>query len=260
MGNVLEKIVEYKRDEIAAAKERVPTQELERQIADAPPVRDFAGALRAKGPVGLIAEVKKASPSAGVIRADFDHVEIARTYAAHGAACLSVLTDQHFFQGNLRFLTEIRKAVEIPVLRKDFILDEYQVLEARVAGADAVLLIAECLPQPRLEALHRQIQSLGMQALIELYDSDNLQRVVDVAPALIGVNNRDLRTFVVDLHHSVRLRQRVPADTLFVAESGIQTAADVAMLRDAGVNAMLVGESLMKELDIGRAVDRLLGR
>jgi indole-3-glycerol phosphate synthase len=260
LGNVLEKIVEYKRAEIAAAKERVPARELEKAITTAPPVRDFAGAIRAKAPVGLIAEVKKASPSAGVIRADFNHVEIARTYAAHGAACLSVLTDEHFFQGQLRFLSEIRAAVEIPVLRKDFIVDEYQILEARSAGADAVLLIAECLPQPRLEALHRQVQALGMQALIELYDAENLDRVVAVAPALIGVNNRDLRTFVVDLHHSARLRQRVSVDSLFVAESGIQTAADVELLRTAGVNAILVGESLMREADIGRAVDRLLGR
>jgi indole-3-glycerol phosphate synthase len=260
LGNVLEKIVEYKWAEIASAKDRVPARELERQIATAAPVRDFAGAVRAKGAVALIAEVKKASPSAGVIRADFDHVRIARTYSAHGASCLSVLTDEHFFQGHLQFLTEIRASVDIPVLRKDFILDEYQILEARAAGADAVLLIAECLQQHRLEALHRYAQALGMQALIELYDAENLQRVIDVAPALIGVNNRDLRTFVVDLHHSMRLRQRVPAESLFVAESGIQTAADVAMLQAAGVNAMLVGESLMKEPDIGRAVDRLLAR
>jgi indole-3-glycerol phosphate synthase len=260
LGNVLETIVRQKQAEIAEAKSRVSTKQLEQALVDAPSTRDFAGAFRSRGPVALIAEIKKASPSAGIIRPDFDPVTIARAYAEHGASCLSVLTDEHFFQGHLKFLRDVRQSVDLPLLRKDFILDEYQVLEARAAGADAVLLIAECLPETRLEQLHQAITSLGMQALIELYDASNLDRVLATAPALVGVNNRDLRTFVTDLHHSVRLRQKVPPDVLFVAESGIRTHADVELLRNSGVDAMLVGESLMRQPDVGAAVDRLLAR
>jgi indole-3-glycerol phosphate synthase len=256
--DVLQRIVEQKRAEIAAAMARVPLDELTREAAKAAPVRDFAEALRLRGPVALIAEVKKASPSAGVIRPDFDPVAIARTYEQHGATCLSVLTDEHFFQGSLDYLREIRSVVGIPVLRKDFILEEYQVIEARAAGADAVLLIAECLPGSRLSELYRAIRDLGMHALVELYDAENLDRVLALEPAIVGVNNRDLRTFVTDLSHATRLRKKVPASILFEAESGIRSPADVALLRAADVNAMIVGESLMREPDIGVAVERLL--
>ena len=258
MADVLQTIVDYKRTEIASAKERLSRKELESRLGSAPPVRDFAHALRQHGPVALIAEVKKASPSAGVIRQDFDPLAIARIYAQHGATCLSVLTDEHFFQGRLEYLTDIRAHVDIPVLRKDFILDEYQILEARVAGADAVLLIAECLPESQLADLLDFTKSLGMRALVELYDIENLDRVLAIDPRIVGVNNRNLRTFVTDLDHAIRLRCRVPNDVLFVAESGIRTPNDVARLRQAGVNAMLVGESLMREPDLGAAVDRLL--
>jgi indole-3-glycerol phosphate synthase len=223
-------------------------------------VRNFFTPLAAAGPIKLIAEVKKASPSAGVIRADFDPVAIAKTYAAHGATCISVLTDEPYFQGRLEYLTQIRAAVALPVLRKDFILDSYQLVEARVAGADAVLLIAECLDDCNLRKLFNEACDLGMTPLVELYDEANLSRVFDAGATLIGVNNRNLRTFEVDLEHTIRMRKYVPDECVLVGESGIKTHADAERLEAAGVDAMLVGESLTRERDIGAAVDRLLGR
>ncbi len=258
--NVLEKIVQRKREEIEQAKSRRSLAELQTALPDAPPVRDFVAALRQPGVVSLIAEVKKASPSAGLIRADFDPVGIAEIYADHGAACISVLTDESFFQGHLDFLRDIRKAVSVPVLRKDFLLDPYQVVEARAAGADAVLLIAECLDDATLAKLYETTRELGMSALIELYEPENLDRVLRLNPDLVGVNNRDLKTFVTDLNHCLRLREQVPTETVFVGESGIRTREDVLRLQAAGVNAMLVGETLMRPDDIGAEVDKLLGR
>ncbi len=260
MATILDKIVAGKRQEIAAAKLGCPETELRRALRDAPPPRDFLGAIAGRGPLRLIAEVKKASPSQGVIRADFRPVEIARTYEEHGASCISVLTDEPYFHGCLEYLRQVRAAVGIPVLRKDFILDPYQVVEARAAGADAVLLIAECLDDADLKRLHDAVAELGMTPLVELYEPENLPRVLDVGAPLIGINNRDLRTFQVDLEHTIRLRRQIPADRLVVAESGIRTADDVARLAAAGVNAMLVGESLMRQAEIGAAVDALLGR
>ncbi len=258
MQDTLSRIVAHKRTEIAAAKTLRPLSDLRARLGDAPPVRDFVAGLRAKNPVALIAEVKKASPSAGLIRADFEPVTIARTYEQSGANCLSVLTDEHFFQGRLDFLSAIRREVSIPVLRKDFILDEYQVVEARAAGADAVLLIAECLPGRELDDLHAAILDHDMTPLVELYDAENLQRVLALQPQLVGVNNRDLRTFVTDIDHAIRLHEQVPPSIPFVAESGIRTAADVARLRAAGIDAMLVGESLMRQPNIAEAVQKLL--
>jgi indole-3-glycerol phosphate synthase len=260
MTTILDKIVSTKREEIAAAKTARPAAELEAALRDAPPVRDFFGALAAPGPIKLIAEVKKASPSKGILREDFDPVGIAATYQRHGASCISVLTDQPYFQGSLAYLSQIRAAVDLPLLRKDFILDRYQLLEARVAGADAVLLIAECLDDRQLRDLHRQAVELGLTPLVEFYDPDNLERVLAAGAKLIGVNNRDLRTFHTDLQHTVRMRQRVPASGVLVGESGIHSRADAQLLEAAGVNAMLVGEHLMASPDIGAAVDRLLGR
>jgi len=260
VSTILDKIVATKRQEIAAARQSRPESELRAALRDAPPIRDFLAALSGPGAIHLIAEVKKASPSKGVIRADFQPVEIARTYQRHGAAAISVLTDQPYFQGCLQYLTEIRAAVDIPLLRKDFILDGYQLLEARLAGADAVLLIAECLDDQQLPRLHAEALQLGLTPLVELYDPANLPRVLACGARLIGVNNRDLRSFAVDLQHTVRLRDQIPGDRLVVGESGIHTAADVQLLRAAGVNAILVGESLMASPDIGTAVDRLLGR
>ena len=195
MNNILDRIVAAKRVEIERRRTEIPLREVEARLADAPPVRNFRTALERGPGIGIIAEVKKASPSAGVLRTDFDPVAIARIYAANGASAISVLTDEPFFQGHLSYLTAIRQAVAAPVLRKDFILDRYQVVEARAAGADAVLLIAEILGPEELPALLGQIQEQGMQALVELYDRENLPRVIDAGAKIVGVNNRDLRTF-----------------------------------------------------------------
>ena len=259
MPNILDEIVAHKRSEIVAARQSVPVAELEQRLASAPTVRDFAGALRARHPMGLIAEVKKASPSAGLIRKDFDPVAIAKTYAAHGAACVSVLTDERYFQGSTSYLSQIRTAIDLPVLRKDFIIDRYQVIEARAAGADAILLIAECLSDDELADLHGYAVELGMQCLVELYEPDNLERVLRLDPPLVGVNNRNLKTMTTDLEHCIRLRERIPSDVLMVGESGIHDRADVERLQNAGIHAILVGETLMKSPEIGVKVDELLG-
>jgi indole-3-glycerol phosphate synthase len=258
MPTILDKIVATKREEIAVAKSVRPERQLREMLGNAPPVRDFFAALAADGPIKLIAEVKKASPSKGVIRADFCPVEIATCYAESGATCLSVLTDVQYFQGHLDYLTRIRAAVDVPLLRKDFILDTYQLLEARLAGADAVLLIAECLDDCHLRKLHGEALDLGLTPLVEFHEPDSLPRVLAAGATLIGVNNRDLRTFQVDLGHTIRMRERIPDDCLLVGESGIRTPEDVRRLADAGVDAILVGESLMAQPDIRVAVRTLL--
>jgi len=260
MPTILDTIVTAKQEEVARAKTALPEAVLRDRLAGAPPPRDFSAALWGGPPVRLIAEVKKASPSAGVIREDFDPVAIARIYQEHGASCLSVLTDEPYFQGSLEYLRQIRAAVELPVLRKDFIIDPYQVLEARAAGADAVLLIAECLSGGALGRLHDAIVELGMTPLVELYEPANLARVLAAGARLVGINNRDLKTFQTDLEHTIRLRPQIPDDRLVVGESGIRTRADVERLEAAGVDAILVGESLMARPDVGAAVDELLGK
>lgn len=259
MPTILDKIVATKRQEIAAAKELRSESELREALPSAPPLRDFFAALDQQGPIRLIAEVKKASPSAGLIRADFDPVQIARTYQQHGASCISVLTDEQYFQGNLDYLRQIRGETSIPLLRKDFILDTYQLLEARLAGADGVLLIAECLDDCHLRKLFNEAVELGLTPLVELYEPENIQRVLDAGATLIGVNNRNLHTFQTDLAHTLRIRQQIPQDCLLVGESGIRTRQDVLTLQQAGVDAILVGESLMRQPDIGNAVNALLG-
>jgi indole-3-glycerol phosphate synthase len=259
MSDILERIVASKRREIADARGRVSGSELGRRIADAPPVRDFRAALDRPGTVQVLAEVKRASPSAGLLRADFDAAAIARIYEEHGAAAISVLTDEPFFQGRLSYLTAIRAAVAPPVLRKDFILDRYQLLEARAAGADAVLLIAECLDGEQLPLLLRAARELGMEALVELYDAENLPRVLDSGATLVGVNNRDLRSFVTRLEHTLELAPRIPVDRCLVSESGIRTRQDVLRLQGAGVRAVLVGETFMRAPDIGAKLDELRG-
>jgi len=259
MDNILDRIVASKKAEIQIAKARVGAAELARIVDKAPPVRDFFAALTRGQGIGVIAEVKKASPSAGVLRHDFDPVAIAHDYERAGANCLSVLTDEPFFQGKLEFLTTIRAAVPIPLLRKDFILDEYQVLEARAAGADAVLLIAEILDDRQLTGLFRAIEALGMTALVELYDAENLPRVLGIGAKLVGVNNRDLRTFVTSLDRTLTLAGRIPGECCLVSESGIRSADDIARLQAAGVKAVLIGETLMRSGDIGAKLRELRG-
>lgn len=258
MSTVLDEIVAHKRQEVAAAQQQVPFEQLQAQLTSAPPVRCFRSALRNSVAPGLIAEVKKASPSAGIIRDDFSPVDVARSYESAGAACLSVLTDEKYFQGHLDFLRQIRAEVQIPVMRKEFIIDRYQILEARGAGADCVLLIAECLDDEQLQDLHDYAHQLGMQTLIELYEPDNLPRVLKTGAQLIGINNRDLRTFVTTLEHTFELMKDVPDDVLLVSESGIRTHEDIVRLRDAGVGGVLVGETLMRCPDIADAVRTLM--
>jgi indole-3-glycerol phosphate synthase len=258
MSTVLDKIVASKRQEVAQSKSAVPESELRRRVLDAPPVRDLARALDTGSDMHVIAEIKRASPSAGLLRSDFDPVAIAAIYEAHGASAISVLTDAPFFQGSLAHLSAARAAVELPVLRKDFVLDTYQIVEARAAGADAVLLIAEILPGAELgERLHDS-RSLGMEPLVELHDADNLVRVIESGARIIGINNRNLRTFATDLSHTIDLAREVPPDRILVSESGIGTRSHVQQLLTAGVRAILVGENLMRARDIGGKLDELL--
>ena len=259
MNNILDRIVAYKREEIASARQRLPDAQLERRLDEAPPPRDFRAALERDAGMAIVAEVKKASPSAGLLRADFDPVAIARIYEHNGAACISVLTDVPSFQGHLSYLSAIRAAVSPPLLRKDFILDRYQLLEARVAGADAVLLIAEILDESTLSRLLREADELGLQALVELYDRVNLPRVLDSGARLVGVNNRDLRSFQTRLEHTLDLIDEMPSDVCLVSESGIRTHGDILRLQKAGVRAVLVGETLMRAADIGAKLRELRG-
>ncbi|MFK7777195.1 MAG: indole-3-glycerol phosphate synthase TrpC [Gimesia sp.] len=258
MGNILEEIIAFKQTEVSKAKAALPFEVLAEQLHTALPVRDFVNSLRIHGPVGMIAEVKKASPSAGLICEDFHPVEIAQAYESAGAACISVLTDEHFFQGHLNYLKEVRNTVAIPVLRKDFIIDRYQILEARVAGADCVLLIAECLDDDQLENLYAYALELGMSALVEIYEPDNLDRVLNLSPPMLGINNRNLKTFVTTLDHSIQLSSKIPEDCLLISESGIQNRQDVLRLQSSGVRGILVGETLMRAPDIREKVSELL--
>ncbi len=260
MSTIVDKIVADRRRQIERHQQLTPEATLRELAAAAPPPRDFLAALSGGPPIRLIAEVKKASPSKGLIRAQFDPAEVARTYQRHGAACISVLTEERYFQGSFDNLRMVRAAVEVPVLCKDFVVEPYQVYQARAAGADAVLLIAECLDDAQLRLLYALIISQGMTPLVELHDPSNLHRVLQLGTRLIGVNNRNLHSFEVDIQHTLRLRERIPPERILVAESGIRTRADVELLESAGVQAMLVGETLMASPDIGAAVDALLGR
>ena len=256
---VLDRIVARTRADLERRMEQRPLDRVITAAEAAPPPRDFLAAIRRPGQVRLIAEVKKASPRAGLIRADFDPAALARGYEAGGAAAISVLTDEPFFQGCLAYLEAVKAAVSLPVLRKDFIISEYQLYEARAAGADAVLLIAECLPQEDLMRLYELSRRLDMHVLLELYDEENLPRVLETGCPIVGVNNRDLRTFTVDLERAVRMRRSIAADRCLVSESGIAGPEQVARLRECGVDAMLVGESLSRQGDVAAAVRRLLG-
>jgi len=256
---VLDDILVKTRQTIQSDRDAVPAAELESIVAQLPPCRDFHAALAAGDHVQLIAEVKRASPSAGLIREDFDPASIARAYVAGGAACISVLTDAPFFQGSLEYLKKVRANVDVPLLRKDFIVDRYQLLQARAAGADCVLLIAECLPADELARLHDQAAELGLQTLIELFEPQNLDAVLATGTRLVGINNRDLRTFETTLQHTLDLCPKIPDDRLVVGESGIRDHRDVLRLGAGGVKAVLVGESLMRQTDIEQATKDLLG-
>jgi indole-3-glycerol phosphate synthase len=260
MSTILDTILARKREEVAARRQQVSQFELNTRAASAPSVRGFADAVASKIVAGLpavIAEVKKASPSKGVIRADFDPAAIARSYAAGGAACLSVLTDVDFFQGSDAYLQQARAACELPVLRKDFIVDAYQVYEARVLGADCVLLIAAALDDVQLSEFAFIAADLGMDVLLEVHDLDELERALPVPARLLGINNRNLKTFDVTLQTTLDLQHAVPADRVLVTESGILAPADVALMRNADVHAFLVGEAFMRQPDPGTALREL---
>ncbi len=258
---ILDKILASKREEIQRRKALVPAAELEKRLDGAPAPRDFAGAIprRQDGAIRLVAEFKRASPSRGVIRADLGPAQVARLYAGAGAAAMSVLTDAAYFRGSFDDLRSAREAVTIPVLQKDFILDDYQLLEARIAGADAILLIAAALAGDELVRLHKRAAELGLAALVEVHDESDLDRALAIQPKIVGINNRDLRTFAVDLATTFRLRPSIPPSVIVVSESGIRSRADALKLQEAGVDAMLVGERLMRQPDPGRAATELLG-
>lgn len=257
-SGILERIVSWKREEVANRKKSCPPEVVQAEATAAPPPRDFAAALRAPG-ISLIAEIKRASPSKGVLCPHLDAPALARRYEAYGAAAISVLTDEHFFRGSLEDLRAVRQSVTIPVLRKDFVLDPYQVYEARAAGADAVLLIVAVLDDVTLQELHELTYALGMAALVEVHNASELERALRIGPHIIGINNRDLRTFEVSLETTERLRPLIPQDILVVAESGIHHRADVARLRAIGVDGVLVGEALVQAADFGAKVEELIG-
>lgn len=264
MSDILQKIVAVKHEEIALALKTRSLAEVraaaEARNRDLRDVRDFVGALRAKvaaGQAAVIAEVKKASPSKGVLREHFVPAEIAASYARHGAACLSVLTDERFFQGSTAFLQQAREACSLPVLRKDFMVDAYQVYDARAMGADCILLIAACLDDAQMRDLEALAHELGMAVLVEVHDGDELDRALKLKTPLVGINNRNLRTFEVTLDTTLGLLPRVPADRLLVTESGILGRDDVLRMRAADVHAFLVGEAFMRQPDPGAALAQL---
>ena len=272
MSDILKKICDVKVEEVAEAKKRLSFEGMRRDAESRVTTRDFVGALRAKiatGEAGVIAEIKKASPSKGVIRADFDPADIAQSYMVgtsnnkakiHGnatAACLSVLTDRQFFQGEPDFLKQARASTLLPVLRKDFMVDPYQIYESRAMGADCILLIAACLDDAQMADMEAIARSLEMAVLVEVHDGNELERALKLKTPLVGINNRDLRTFEVNIQTTLSLQKNVPADRLLVTESGIMTREDVKTMRDAGINAFLVGEAFMRAEEPGEALAAL---
>ncbi len=258
MPGILDEIIDAKRGELASQKEAVPLGTLQERIASRPSPLNLSGALMGGG-IRLIAEVKKTSPSRGLLCPDFDPVRLARVYASNGAAAISVLTDEKYFQGCTDYLTQVTNAVDIPVLRKDFVIDAYQVYEARAIGAASLLLITAILTPEQLGDYRELCDEIGLDALIEVHTLEEVAIALDSGAEIIGINNRDLRTFETDLSTTTDLIEKIPEEVLVVSESGIHSREDVVRLRDAGVNAFLVGESLMREPDVGRKLRELLG-
>jgi len=262
MSDILNKILDTKRAEVAQAKQQKSMSDLHAEIAAQSPARDFVGSIRAKIAQGLpavIAEIKKASPSKGVIRADFHPAQIAQSYQQGGAACLSVLTDQEYFQGSPDYLKQARAACALPVLRKDFMIDEYQVAEARAMGADCILLIAAALPLAQMQALEAAAQALGLAVLVEVHNAEELDMALQLNTPLLGINNRNLRTFEVSLQTTLDLLPRIPQSRIVVTESGIFTAQDVALMRQHAVHTFLVGEAFMRQAEPGAELAKVFG-
>ena len=262
MSDILKKILATKLAEVVEARATKPLTLMRSEAEAAPPSRDFVGAIRARiaaNRPAIIAEIKKASPSKGVIRKDFRPAEIAATYAAHGAACLSVLTDKQYFQGSPEYLKQARAACNIPVLRKDFMIEPYQVYETRAMGADCILIIAAALDLPRMRELEAIAQSLGMGVLVEVHDGEELDLALQLETPLVGINNRNLRTFDVTLETTLNLLSHIPPDRIVVTESGIFTPEDVALMRSHNVNTFLVGEAFMRAPDPGVELARVFG-
>ncbi len=258
--DILQKIIRRKAEEVAARVDALPLPQLQDSLEGAEPCRGFVSAIESTldtGSAAVIAEIKRASPSKGVIREEFRPAEIARSYQQGGATCLSVLTDIDFFQGADEYLQQARAACSLPLIRKDFIIDPYQVYEARAIGADCILLIAACLDDGQISGLNQLAQQLGMDVLIEVHDLPELQRILPLGNRLVGINNRDLNSFEVDLNNSLDLLAHIPADRIVVTESGIHTPADVALMRQHHINTFLVGEAFMRATDPGDELSRL---
>ncbi|MBI5894233.1 MAG: indole-3-glycerol phosphate synthase TrpC [Deltaproteobacteria bacterium] len=268
-GNILDEIVFYKKESLEQQKKEVPLGILKKEISNLKQTRDFAKAISGEGinpvreglsnGVNIIAEIKKASPSKGIIRKDFDPVQIARIYEENGAKAISVLTEEKYFLGNIDYLNKVKDVTNLPILRKDFIFDEYQIYEARVKGADAALLIAGILDKKELKDFLELSRSLGMGCLVEVHNKEELKKVLSTDAKIIGINNRDLKTFKIDINTTINLIKEIPSDRMVVSESGINTHKDILKLKDAGVKAFLVGEALMKEHDIGKKLREIKG-
>ncbi|MEX0998691.1 MAG: indole-3-glycerol phosphate synthase TrpC [Thermodesulfobacteriota bacterium] len=255
---ILDEIIENKTSEVEISKTSLPLEQIQEQIKDALPSRNFFDAINPKGELKIISEVKHASPSKGVFIEDFDPVQIAKSYSRGGASAISVLTDEKYFKGSLSFLKSIRAEVDTPLLRKDFIVDPYQVYEARLFGADAILLIVAALDQTSLSELLELTHSLQMNAIVEVHDAEELDRALEADARIIGINNRDLRTFDVDLNVSINLSKKVPGDKIVIAESGIGSIEDIDRLRGEGVHVFLIGETFMKAPDPGQKLKELI--
>lgn len=256
---ILHKIISAKKEEVAHLKQIRPLSEIKASIRDLPPLRDFRNAITAHA-CAIIAEVKRRSPSKGVLRDDFDHVHIASVYQQYGASAVSVLTDQKFFGGNTHYLADIKKAVHLPLLRKDFIIDPYQIYETRSLDGDALLLIAGILEREQLRDYLRLTESLGLFALVEVHCKEDLDKALDSGAHIIGINNRNLTTFSTDLNTSINLMPHIPADKIIISESGIHMRSDIETLMKAGIHAFLIGETLMRSENIGKKLSKLLGK
>ena len=256
---ILDRIRAYKLKEVAESKGLVSIESLKERCKDVPEAVKSGTVLKKDHRIKFIAEIKKASPSAGIIREDFNYINIANEYEAGGASAISVLTDKEFFKGDIKYLSEIKDAVSLPVLRKDFIIDPYQIYEARTAGADLVLLIARILTKEQIEIFLSLSHKLGMECLVEVHDNEELEKVLETEAAIIGINNRNLDTFETNLETTLQLCHRVPEGKIIVSESGIKTRADVLILEKAGIDAILIGETLMRSRDISQKIRELFG-